>query len=162
MTDAKFKNPNRCQRCKRAFDSGERLFMVVEYVIWDTCSTLALCQNEWVPVCTYCLTTSERALTWQDRACPGCNRDMSIEDNRPSVCSNRCYQRVRRKRRRDLAWTRCAVCRQGFRQSRADSQYCSNACRQWAYRRRAKLGAPSHRHMSHPSKGGVTICDGCE
>jgi hypothetical protein len=35
---------------------------------------------------------------------------------------------------------RCVVCDEGFVSSRADARYCSNACRQDAYRKR-KLGA---------------------
>ena len=60
MTEADFKNPNRCQRCKQPFDSGERLFMVVAPVIWPVYPGLALWQDEWVPVCAKCLAVKEQ------------------------------------------------------------------------------------------------------
>jgi hypothetical protein len=34
----------------------------------------------------------------------------------------------------------CVVCGQGFVASRADARYCSNACRQDAYRHRKRMG----------------------
>jgi hypothetical protein len=70
---------------------------------------------------------------------------------REAVCSNRCYQRNYRKRRRGrdsvVEWKSrrpnyaCAVCkkrldRYGEQHKRKDTVYCSPKCRQWAYRRR--------------------------
>ena len=50
-------------------------------------------------------------------------------------CSNRCHQRARRKYRE--RWPqRCGVCKNQFTPSRTDARYCSDPCRQWAYRRR--------------------------
>jgi hypothetical protein len=65
-------------------------------------------------------------------------------------CSNRCYQRCYRKRRRGrdsvIDWkvgrtNQCEVCKKqldafGEQHRRRDALYCSGKCRQWAYRRR--------------------------
>ena len=68
------------------------------------------------------------------------------------VCSRRCYQRLYRKHRRrygstidwkarSLDWPKCEVCNRPLEDKRGDARFCSNACRQWKYRRRK--GAPS-------------------
>jgi hypothetical protein len=65
-------------------------------------------------------------------------------------CSNRCYQRSYRKRRRGrdsvVDWkvgrlNQCVVCKKQLdaydeQHKRKDALYCSGKCRQWAYRRR--------------------------
>jgi hypothetical protein len=88
------------------------------------------------------------------RDCRGCGAPMLTPLYGPyakEVCSNRCYQRDYRKRRRGrnsvVAWKArrpnndCAVCKKpldqwGQQHKRKDSVYCSPKCRQWAYRRR--------------------------
>jgi hypothetical protein len=60
------------------------------------------------------------------------------------VCSDRCEQRWRRRRRaahRPLAT--CEGCGGGFQTSRGDVRFCSPACRQSAYRRRRATGEPA-------------------
>jgi hypothetical protein len=62
------------------------------------------------------------------------------------VCSMRCYQRVYRKRKREtgssIDWkgvrrARCITCKKSIPNGkRADAHYCSDACRQWHYRKR--------------------------
>ena len=70
------------------------------------------------------------------RDCRGCGEPMMHPVGyrlfRWQVCSNRCYQRARRKLKRMLK--NCEVCKQGFKPARNDARFCSNACRQWAYR----------------------------
>jgi hypothetical protein len=59
-------------------------------------------------------------------------------------CSRRCRERADAEKKRlehERTHTRaCEVCEETFIASRADARYCSNACRQDAYRKR-KLGA---------------------
>jgi hypothetical protein len=57
-----------------------------------------------------------------------------------TTCSRRCSERVAAERRRVQHDEReCAVCSERFTPKRVDVRYCSNACRQDAYRKR-KLG----------------------
>jgi hypothetical protein len=88
------------------------------------------------------------------RECAGCGEPISIPVGhftgawrwfRWQVCSNRCYQRYRRKRIRKygscIDWKRserehhCPACHKRFI-ARTDAKFCSNKCRQWHYRRR--------------------------
>ena len=80
--------------------------------------------------------------------CSGCNEYINTIRNpryrRWRCCSNRCYQRDYRKRRRGLRsvveWKcrqpKCKACHKPFQPSRTDAVYCSSGCRQWTYRRR--------------------------
>jgi hypothetical protein len=87
--------------------------------------------------------------------CGGCGEYISTIRNPRhqhwNYCSNRCYQRSYRKRRRGqdsvVAWKGgrpnkcCVVCKKpldtyGEQHKRKDAKFCSNKCRQWQYRRR--------------------------
>jgi hypothetical protein len=92
------------------------------------------------------------------RACQGCGEPISIPRDQfrgtwrwfsHGVCSMRCYQRAYRKRRREhgrgsaIDWkvkdghdhnSQCATCKKRLQSQRKDARYCSNACRQFAYR----------------------------
>jgi predicted nucleic acid-binding Zn ribbon protein len=62
---------------------------------------------------------------------------------REEVCSDRCAQRWRRKRRaQKRPAAHCAMCGTSFVPTRRDAQFCSNACRQWAYRQRQRVSSP--------------------
>jgi hypothetical protein len=109
-------------------------------------------------VCMICFKVADEAETGPQercqRDCRGCGAPMLTPLYGPyekEVCSNRCYQREYRKRRRGqnsvVAWKArrpnndCAVCKKsldqwGQQHKRKDSVYCSPKCRQWAYRRR--------------------------
>jgi hypothetical protein len=88
--------------------------------------------------------------------CLGCGEPISTPDPRAGytgawrwfkwqVCSNRCYQRYRRKRIRKFGgcidWKPsernriCDACQKRF-VARTDAKFCSNKCRQWHHRRR--------------------------
>jgi hypothetical protein len=54
----------------------------------------------------------------------------------PRVCSERCSRLARNARRRRSTTAICGTCSNEFQQRRSDARYCSNACRQEAYRRR--------------------------
>ena len=58
------------------------------------------------------------------------------------ACSSRCSERVAAERRRvKHDARRCEVCEEEFTPKRADACYCSNACRQDAYRKRKLVAA---------------------
>jgi hypothetical protein len=60
-----------------------------------------------------------------------------------TTCSKRCSEKTAAERRRVRHEEKtCAVCDELFVPKRCDARYCSNACRQDAYRKR-KLGATS-------------------
>jgi hypothetical protein len=87
--------------------------------------------------------------------CAGCGEPIQTvigaRKGRWNVCSNRCYQREYRKRRRGVQSVverkaedrpaRCEACKQPIKRSRCDARFCSNRCRQWYYRRRKRPGA---------------------
>jgi hypothetical protein len=52
------------------------------------------------------------------------------------ACSRRCAERARNARRRKSTPKPCETCGETFTPIRADANYCSNACRQRAYRQR--------------------------
>jgi hypothetical protein len=61
------------------------------------------------------------------------------------TCSRQCQVsvynargRARKRRRRSL--NTCAVCQLEFTSARRDARFCSDACRQWAYRARRLPG----------------------
>jgi hypothetical protein len=87
--------------------------------------------------------------------CAGCGEPIQTIQNPRCrhwlYCSNRCYQRDYRKRRRGqnsvVDWkgrrthSNCLVCKKqidqwGKQHKRKDRLFCSGKCRQWAYRRR--------------------------
>lgn len=82
--------------------------------------------------------------TYEHTECDGCGRPMARQRDRKhrkyDWCSNACRRnnsaRVRRERARtDLT---CQQCHESFDADRSDAKYCSNACRQKAYRQRKK------------------------
>jgi transposase len=61
-----------------------------------------------------------------------------------STCSKRCSKLVERERRRVTHEARCCdVCGEEFTPKRSDARYCSNSCRQDAYRKRKLGGSPA-------------------
>jgi hypothetical protein len=91
------------------------------------------------------------ALPRREMKCPGCGEPIftapDFRSMRLHVCSARCYQRVYRKRRREgggssVPWKGagrfiCEACKRPLpKGQRSDGRFCSNRCRQWAYRRR--------------------------
>ena len=88
--------------------------------------------------------------------CAGCSEYISTIRNprhqQWNFCSNRCYQRTYRRRRRGrdsvVGWklenrrsnNHCEACKKlidvyGESNKRKDAKFCSNKCRQWHYRR---------------------------
>lgn len=56
-----------------------------------------------------------------------------------TTCSQRCTERAAAARRRAVVPATCKSCGDTFTPARSDSRYCSNACRQHAYRARKAL-----------------------
>jgi len=76
--------------------------------------------------------------------CEGCGRLLGRTNYWPeSTCSDECAQSARNQRRR-VARTerRCEECESVFTPPRADTKYCSSACRQKAYRSRVAAEVP--------------------
>jgi hypothetical protein len=98
---------------------------------------VAFAQRETIPVCVACVTPHEEALATREITCAGCGQAMRSRFE-VRTCSNRCYQRERRARRRARASpARCLVCGQSFQpKRRMNARYCSAACEQRAYRAR--------------------------
>jgi hypothetical protein len=127
----------RCTSCPTSFE-GKAAFMVFGKVAWGapfeggfSCHT-----NKWAPFCEDCATIEEAAIPRTESVCDGCGLRMLVPTGYAiETCSRACYQRIARKANR-LKQCICEVCKQDFVTSRADSKFCSAACRQWAYRRR--------------------------
>jgi hypothetical protein len=96
------------------------------------------------PACEPC---AERALYSSHRyrlsaPCRGCGRPLyQLQGSfRRLECSHRCRTVAYNRRRRAAAAAKrevlCVTCGQPFTPPRASSRYCSNACRQRAYRQR--------------------------
>jgi hypothetical protein len=77
------------------------------------------------------------------RRCAECNEeDLNFARG---LCSA-CYQRaIRREKRERRSMAICARCGKSFKRARADAHYCSNACRQAAYRQREQIGGRKKR-----------------
>lgn len=94
------------------------------------------------PLCGQCATPEDIAYASEQMDCPGCGLPMHISPHDAMMtkwpaCSDRCYQRAWRAARRktNRAMT-CEICETAFQPKRAEARYCSNACRQRAYRQR--------------------------
>ena len=143
-----FKKTDHCTRCHAPL--GERIaFMVREEVYWQIWgppdNETGFFQTETVPVCKACLTVEEDTRpNWRQRTCSGCGRKMVViscwrgHHWRGQYCSARCQARDRRKRDR-IKNLVCTVCKARFRSSRKDARFCSDACRQLAYRQRLSV-----------------------
>jgi hypothetical protein len=71
--------------------------------------------------------------------CRGCGKPLTAnrgENRHPSYCSDACYERARRLKHR-FKLLSCESCGNDFTATRWDARYCSNGCRQSAWRRRA-------------------------
>lgn len=141
---AYFKLAGHCTRCHAEFSAEAAAFMVRENVVWQTLGegefSVAISNQETVPVCEPCTTVKEQAADRTEITCGGCGQRMLVgRDWRTRHCSDRCAQRVRRKIRRFKNAT-CAVCKTAFKPARSDAKFCSSQCRQWSYRLRRSVG----------------------
>ena len=140
-------NATACHHCREPFAPGRMRYPIFSGVNFG---------NGWevVSVCMDCFKhTSADECTLADRyrrACQGCGAPMLtpvVGRFRWEVCSRRCYLRIYRKQKRlhgsTIAWKmrpenwpECEVCKRPMEGKRSDTRFCSNACRQWAHRRR--------------------------
>jgi len=142
----------RCQRCGIQF-AGDQLVTIVRKGLdrsWVGSTP------KWVAVCADCASPAEAAAAEYQLDCRGCGQPMATphphysfeREDRPwrgsmryKVCSERCAQRWRRRRQRaDRPASHCQTCGTAFVAARGDTRFCSNACRQSAYRRRVATG----------------------
>jgi predicted nucleic acid-binding Zn ribbon protein len=146
---------NKCDACEHVFQAGDvahrRRESVGSGVIgggrWKLQAFCEACVSKWPPSWLRSRSTPELCLggcgvfvshwnflrdTWDERY----NRD-----RRPKTCSYRCSEIVAKSRRRVAeVEKKCETCDESFTPMRRDGRFCSNACRQDAYRKR-KLGA---------------------
>jgi hypothetical protein len=134
-------NGGYCSRCQAKFAPDQVVVVVRKGDKWF--------ETDWVTVCAACAEPAEQARAKYKVMCEGCSQPMltprypcavrrwvsSWKNIGEHVCSKRCEQRYRRRLQRESRdETHCTVCGVGFRPKRADAKFCSNACRQRAYR----------------------------
>ena len=126
---------NSCHLCRAGFADGQTRYPIFAGVNfgsgWEIVSVCMDCFKE-------CDAGSRSPFERFKRNCRGCDAPMLTPIYKRfcwQVCSARCYQRAHRKRKRALK--RCTICRGLFETARRDALYCSNPCRQRAYRLRS-------------------------
>jgi hypothetical protein len=131
-----------CGQCGEPIESGDPIWRGrISCYSWSTYSHL---------MTALCDTCGRKRPAWvRQRPCVTCGRDVIDLDTvginrRHATCCEDCANEARYARRRDrLAKARqkvCPTCDSEFIGSRSDSKFCSNACRQRAYRQRAATG----------------------
>lgn len=144
-----------CHWCETRFEAGAKRFVILDGVNhsggWGLASICFECFK-----CDGASEDSGLDLERTTRECQGCGEPVSIPFRRYrgagrwfqwGVCSNACYQRAYRKRRRQqggstIDWKHgdhrqcCECCKQPISGKRNDARFCSGKCRQWQYRRR--------------------------
>jgi hypothetical protein len=141
------RNADSCYRCCETFAHEQTRYPILDDVSHGTGWGIA-------SICCDCFKSVDEGNTTRfsrnERTCAGCGEPIFTPTNARNghwyACSNRCYQRAYRKRRRgrksviewngDSAYPRCEACKKTLKPSRIDAKFCSNKCRQWHYRRR--------------------------
>jgi hypothetical protein len=138
-----------CTRCRKLFKASAVRFMVQEHVVCEVLKGMVVARGETVPVCKACVTIEEQTRSTRKAVCECRGVPMLMSEHRRNrffagnihiACSKRCAQRERRKRRSKYRYRpqrTCPTCNVRFQPTRADAEYCSNACRQRAYRLRS-------------------------
>ena len=143
-----------CHWCRKKFYLSQTHYLVEDEIeAWPGWERVSICGLCWVD--------SNAPSTVKKLKCLGCGETIKVPLNWRTgpksafsqiivgalCCSNRCHQRARRMHR-DRWPQRCEVCKEQFTPRRTDALYCSDPCRQWAYRRRKaqKTGNGSSRH----------------
>jgi hypothetical protein len=128
-----------CWRCRQPFQPGELITLVTRRFLFRTYDgQIRRYPNiQWGTMCPRCATEQELAEAPQRLNCEGCGQPLAVPEVTRRLCSRRCAQRWRRRRRSERrAMTICAGCGESFRLARSDARFCSNRCRQAAYRHR--------------------------
>jgi len=144
--------PDACHWCRRSFKRGQMRYPIYDGVCHsDGWGIASLCMDCFKVAYDQGSKDSGATLPRRNRQCQGCGEPIQTvvgaRVGHWECCSNRCYQRAYRKRRRGVKrvidWKpqnrkpRCEACKGPIERSkRTDARYCSNRCRQWHYRRR--------------------------
>jgi hypothetical protein len=130
-----------CTRCHAELAGNPPAYIVKEKIELVTDGEHCFVYDyKWTPVCGQCLLPSEaesHRLKDHRCICEGCGLELLVTNNSVKVCSRACAQRASRKSKREKQ-NRCERCQKTFTSARRDARYCSNACRQWTYRCRAR------------------------
>lgn len=128
-----------CMRCDQPFGDNATAYMVPVKIVVEALPICTIYRKQLSAVCDACVTPQEEARTTQAATCPGCGQRMRVDPTakhrRAIVCSTRCQQRERRKRRY-VRKKFCPECNLMFTPKRADARFCSVACKQRGYRQR--------------------------
>jgi hypothetical protein len=151
-----------CYYCRESFEPGQRRWRILNAVPagWRPALLCMDCFKQEDDVSVLGSDGFGNAAPRHTVRCDGCGEYVSTILNPRhrnwNYCSNRCYQRSYRKRKRGrdsvVDWkghrrrSQCVVCkknldRYGEKHKRKDAKFCSSKCRQWAYRRRRNAGA---------------------
>jgi hypothetical protein len=155
--DPERSTPDACHWCRERFKPGQMRYPVLTGVAGLGWAIASLCMDCF-KAGHDCPSTLRDSITRLDRInakCAGCGEPIQTvvgaRKGHWNVCSNRCYQREYRKRRRGVqsvvSWKaqnrrpRCEACKRLIEKSRCDARFCSDRCRQWHYRLRKRAGA---------------------
>ena len=130
-----------CNWCREKFEPGQVRFIIDDAIeaspCWERVSICGPCWENYGPQ-----DAPNEPRKRFERTCAGCGEPIMISGGyhrsgwHDVVCSNRCHQRHRRKLHRPRR--KCGTCEKRFTAVRTDARYCSNACRQWTYRKRKR------------------------
>ncbi len=128
------KAPTHCRRCQGAL-ADTVIIVPQDPLVW----------TKLLHVCEQCATQEELNWAKTQVICPGCSRTLFVpyqwNAHRRRYCCDDCGERARHKARRisrkagRMKTHVCPVCKSEFQSARRDARFCSNACRQWTYRR---------------------------
>jgi hypothetical protein len=135
-----------CAKCQRELERHETVYRVWRRDDFNGRYVSIFGGFNALPICSLCIDESN----WRDPCpCERCGRPVINEAGRPApkivVCSRACqngaynaraWQRRKQARMRARKKSVCAQCAKPFILARDDAQYCSNRCRQLAYRKR--------------------------
>jgi len=131
-----------CVRCRAPLSKHIPAIVVLQAFVEELLLDGSFCvyRTERAAVCESCARPVELAIATQSAICEGCEQRLLHRDGSrsPVCCSSRCEQRVRRRERRLIWSSPCDGCGNSFNPQRADARFCSGACRQRAYRQRAR------------------------
>ena len=128
-----------CARCGRKLKPAEPVWREV-FQFYKKRMTLGGTPVTVAPVCEKCRVEYSDWATAQP--CEKCQRmvvHLPRFDRKHTFCCKSCEIRYySHRRKKAAAQQRCVDCGEVFKPARSDSLYCSNACRQRSYRKRAK------------------------
>jgi hypothetical protein len=140
-----------CAACNRKLEPGEPVWMCVFSDegrfgrTWMAAVVCAACYAETFTSFDGRYTYRRHRLAgWHSRwaitgawSCKGCGRQVHAHSHRVATyCTESCKRAAANQRRRVESAARTCPCGRSFTASRSDAVYCSNACRQRAYRQR--------------------------